>query len=523
MRQEEIQSSNIVTTGNIKRAKAAVTPSEADEMRTYEGGKDGKPQEQRDDGEHAGKWAVLAIVAVGVFMATLDSSIVNISLPTIAHSFGVPLSGAVEWVIIAYLVITAAVLMTAGRVADMIGRKPIWAGGLIVFTLGSALCGAAPTLGFLIAARALQGLGGALIMSISPAMLTRAFAASERGRALGLNAVVVALGVSTGPTLGGIITANLSWRWIFFVNLPIGIVGVIATLLVLTERLHRGEGKFDPLGALLLGIGLATLTLGVSFGQEWGWTSPLLLSTLAVSVVAFCFLVVVERRVAHPIIAFSLLRRRVFLSANTSLILSFLALFAVSFMLPFYLEELRGFPTEVAGLLLTPLPLTIAVFAPFSGALADRIGTRWLAAGGLTLACIGLVLISQLNAQSSVWDIVWRLVVTGLGQAWFQSPNNSALMGAAPKELQGAASGFLATGRVVGQSLSVALAGAVFTSLGGAMAGQLLVAHAGRLSAEQVISLQQTFANSFHVTFVVCAVIAAVGIFMSLVRGNEQA
>src|SRR6266487_4200977 len=521
MRQEEIQSSNIVTTGNIKRAKAAVTPSEADEMRTYEGGKDGKPQEQRDDGEHAGKWAVLAIVAVGVFMATLDSSIVNISLPTIAHSFGVPLSGAVEWVIIAYLVITAAVLMTAGRVADMIGRKPIWAGGLIVFTLGSALCGAAPTLGFLIAARALQGLGGALIMSISPAMLTRAFAASERGRALGLNAVVVALGVSTGPTLGGIITANLSWRWIFFVNLPIGIVGVIATLLVLTERLHRGEGKFDPLGALLLGIGLATLTLGVSFGQEWGWTSPLLLSTLAVSVVAFCFLVVVERRVAHPIIAFSLLRRRVFLSANTSLILSFLALFAVSFMLPFYLEELRGFPTEVAGLLLTPLPLTIAVFAPFSGALADRIGTRWLAAGGLTLACIGLVLISQLNAHSSVWDIVWRLVVTGLGQALFQSPNNSALMGAAPKGRQGSASGFLATGRVVGQSLSVALAGAVFASLGGAAAGRALATN-NNLSAAEIAALQQIFSHGFQITFIVCASIAAIGIFTSLVRGKEK-
>src|SRR6266702_7634833 len=169
MRQEEIQSSNIVTTGNIKRAKAAVTPSEADEMRTYEGGKDGKPQEQRDDGEHAGKWAVLAIVAVGVFMATLDSSIVNISLPKIASYFNVPLSGAVEWVIIAYLVATAAILLTAGRLADMFGHKMIWMIGLIIFTGGSAICGAAPSLALLIAARALQGIGGALLMAVSPA------------------------------------------------------------------------------------------------------------------------------------------------------------------------------------------------------------------------------------------------------------------------------------------------------------------------------------------------------------------
>jgi EmrB/QacA subfamily drug resistance transporter len=510
--QNEIQGSVVVTPGTETAPGAKIS----DEQRTQ------KDKRQQNDGEeHAGKWAVLAIVAVGVFMATLDSSIVNISLPTIAHYFGVPLSGAVEWVIIAYLVVVAGVLLTTGRLADMLGRKPIWAIGLIIFTAGSAICGAAPSLGLLIAARALQGLGGALIMAISPAMLTSAFSPQERGKALGMNAVVVALGVSAGPTLGGIITTYLSWRWIFYVNVPIGIVGVIATLLVLTERLHRGESRFDPLGAILLAIGLVLLTLGLSFGQEWGWSSPLLISSLAIGVVALVALYFVEKRVAHPVINLSMLHNRVFLSANLSLILSFLALFAVSFMLPFYLEELRNFPIEQAGLLLTPLPLTIAVFAPISGTLADRIGTRWLAAIGLTLACIGLVLISQLNAQSSVWDIIWRLIITGLGQALFQSPNNSALMGSAPKDQQGSASGFLATGRVVGQSLSVALAGAIFTSLGGATAGSILVTHHA-LSTTQVSSLQQTFSHSFQITFIVCASIAAIGILASLVRGKER-
>jgi len=511
--QNEIQRSTIVTPGTeAPRTKAHVQDTQR--IAT-------KDTPRRDDGERASKWAVLAIVAVGVFMATLDSSIVNISLPTIARAFGVPLSGAVEWVIIAYLVVVAGVLLTTGRLADMIGRKPIWAAGLIIFTAGSAICGVAPSLGLLIAARSLQGLGGALVMAISPAMLTSAFSAHERGKALGMNAVVVALGVSAGPTLGGIITTYLSWRWIFYVNVPIGIIGVVATLLVLTERLHRGKGHFDPLGAILLAIGLVLLTLGLSFGQEWGWSSPLLISSLAIGVVALVALYMVEKRVTNPIINLSMLHNRVFLSANLSLILSFLALFAVSFMLPFYLEELRGFPTEMAGLLLTPLPLTIAVFAPFSGALADRIGTRWLAATGLTLACIGLVLISQLNAQSSIWDIIWRLIVTGLGQALFQSPNNSALMGAAPKGQQGSASGFLATGRVVGQSLSVALAGAIFTSLGGATAGSILVSNHA-ISAAQISSLQQTFSNGFHMTFIVCASIAAIGILASLVRGKEQ-
>ena len=467
------------------------------------------------------KWTVLGVLAIGILMATLDSSIVNISLPSISHYFSVPLNGAVEWVIIAYLVVIAGVLLTLGRLADMVGRKMLWIVGLIMFTLGSAICGAAPTLLVLILARAFQGLGGALLMAVSPAMLTGAFPPEERGRALGINAVFVALGVSIGPTLGGLITQNLTWRWIFYVNVPLGIIGIICAVTILRERGLRLNGRFDPLGAFLLAAGLVALTLGLSFGQEWGWTSPALLSTLAVCVLALILLGIVETRIADPILDFSLLRNRVFLSANVSLILSNLALFTVSFMLPFYLEELRGIEPGQAGLLLTPLPLTIAVIAPFSGALADRIGSRWLAAGGLTLACVGLLLLSQLNAQSSLADIIWRLIFTGVGQALFQSPNNSALMGAAPRHQQGSASGFLATCRVVGQSVSVALSGAIFVGLGGAVAGSLL-ARGLFLPAADVAHLQGMFISAFHAAFVVCAIVAAVGVMTSLVRGREE-
>src|SRR5438270_8832143 len=290
MRQNETRRNNLAISDN--------TQATSDEMRSP-AVKDSQ-QPVAAGSQRTNKWAVLAIVAIGVFMATLDSSIVNISLPTIARYFGVPLSGPVEWVIIAYLVVTASVLLTAGRLADMIGHKAIWVTGLIIFITGSAICGAAPSLAILIAARGLQGLGGALLMAISPAMLTAAFPAHERGRALGINAVFVALGVSTGPTLGGIITTHLSWRWIFYVNVPIGIIGVIATLLILTEPLRRGKGKFDPMGALLLAIGLATLTLGLSFGQEWGWSSPLLISLLLLSAISLATLYVVEKRVANP-------------------------------------------------------------------------------------------------------------------------------------------------------------------------------------------------------------------------------
>ena len=476
-------------------------------------------QESLEEPKRTNKWAVMVVVAIGIFMATLDSSIVNISLPTIAAYFSVPLSGAVEWVVIAYLVATAAILLTAGRLADMIGRKIVWSAGLIIFTVGSAICGAAPNLSVLIAARLFQGVGGALLMAVSPALLTGAFPAHERGRALGLNAITVSLGITVGPTLGGFITQSFSWRWIFYVNVPIGIIGLILTWRILTEHPHRSPGRFDPLGALLLAVGLASLTGGLSFGQELGWSSPLILASLFVGIILLVILPFVETLVPNPVIVLSLLKNRVFTSALFSLMLSFLALFAVSFIFPFYLEELRGFSTQDAGLLLTPLTLVLAIVAPISGSLADRFGTRWLAVGGLTIACIGLVLISQLDEHSSVLDIIWRLAVTGFGQALFQSPNNSALMGAAPRELQGSAAGFLATGRVFGQTLSIALGGAIFAGLGGAVAGQAITTY--HLSRDQLHRLQHIFVYAFHVTFLICAAIAALGIFASLVRGQE--
>jgi EmrB/QacA subfamily drug resistance transporter len=482
------------------------------------------PAAGADRPEQANKWVVLVLAGIGAFMTTLDGSIVNISLPAIAHSFGVSLSGSVEWIIIGYLVAIAAVLLTFGRLADMLGRKPIWLAGLVVFTLGSAICGAAPTLGVLIAARLFQGLGAALIFAVNIAMITGVFPARDRGKALGMNSIVVALGISAGPTIGGIITQYLSWHWIFYINVPIGILLFIASRRLLTERMHWGQGKFDPLGATLLGIGLAAVTLGLSFGQEWGWTSLRLLIALIIGAGALYVGVLVERRVQDPVVDLALLTNRVFASANISFDLAMLALFAPGFLLPFYFEQLRGFSAVQAGLLLTPLSLAITVFAPISGTLADRLGSRWLAPLGLTIACIGLILLSQLNEKSSTWDIIWRLAFTGIGQGIFTAPNTRTMMGAAPRSQQGAASGLLATGRVIGQSLSIALTGAVFVGLGGSAAGNVLALQQQHqtLSAEQISSLQSAFVSSLHSAFLVCAAFAALGILTSFVCGNES-
>ena len=469
------------------------------------------------------RWQVLALVAVGTFMTTLDSSIVNISLPAIARGFGTPLSGTIEWVVIVYLVVIAALLLTFGRLSDVVGRKPVWLAGLLIFTLGSVLCGVSPTLAVLIGARALQGIGGAMIFAPSVALLTDTFPRQERGRAIGLNAVAVSIGVSAGPALGGIITEHLSWRWIFFLNLPIGLLAVLASARWLPRGTRKPE-RFDPLGALLLALGLAGLTLALSFGQEWGWLSVPVLACVAAAVFSLAALVVAERRVEQPNLDLGLFRRRAFSAALATLVLSFVALFAVSFLMPFYLENLRGFPPERSGLLLTPLSLAIGLVAPLSGTLADRVGSRWLASVGLALACVGLFLLSQVNATTGALDMVWRLVLVGAGTGMFQSPNNRALMQAAPGGGQGEASGVLGTGRVVGQSLSVAVAGAVFAALGGMEANTRLSAQASGapVPQEQVAALQQAFVTGFHVALLVCACVAAAGVLTSLVRAEPE-
>jgi EmrB/QacA subfamily drug resistance transporter len=476
-----------------------------------------------DTEERANKWIVLAIAGGAAFMTTLDSSIVNISLPAIARDFGVPLASSIEWVVIGYLVVIAALLLTVGRLADQIGRKPIFLAGVAIFTLGSAFCGAAPSLGILIAARLIQGVGAACIFAVNLAMITRAFPPSERGRALGVNAVIVALGVSAGPTIGGILTQSLSWRWIFYVNLPIGAVVLIAAWRLLTERPRRGHVRFDLAGAALLALGLASVTLGLSFGQEWGWTSLPFIASIVIGIASLAVALVVERRQPAPILDLTLLRNRVFISANVSFMLCMLALFAVGFLLPFYFEELRGYNALQSGLLLTPLSLSLAVVAPISGNLADRMGSRWLAPIGLSIACVGLLLLSRLDARTPLVYVILALVITGVGQGIFQAPNTRTLMGAAPVSRQGVASGILATSRVIGQSLSVAVAGAVFTSLGAATAGNILATQRGQLSGTQIATLQQTFVNGLHAAFLVCAILAAFGVATALVRGNEHA
>jgi EmrB/QacA subfamily drug resistance transporter len=469
-----------------------------------------------------GKWAIFGLVSVGTFMTTLDASIVNIALPSIAAAFGTPVSGPVEWVVIGYLVVIAATLLSFSRLADIAGRERVWLGGLALFTLGSALSGLAPTLLLLVAARVLQGVGAALIFAPALALIVDAFPRSQRGQALGMNALIVSLGVTAGPTLGGLITESLGWRWIFFVNVPLGLIGLLVAGRVFTFARGARARRFDLGGAVAFGLGLASLSLGLSFGSEWGWTSPALVLTLVVAFIALAAAILVERRRRDPLVDLGQLVSRRLGLPLASFLFSILALFAVSFLLPFYLEELRGLTPLAAGLLLTPYSLGLAVAAPISGRLADRGHARWLGPIGLGLAATGLFLLARVGVTTSFSDIVLWLALSGIGQGLFLSPNTSAVMSAVPADQSGTASGLIATTRVVGQALSVAIAGAIFVGLGGAAAGAALVAlvASGGPTSATGIALEGTFVAAMRAALLVSGLLAAAGAVTSLARSR---
>jgi EmrB/QacA subfamily drug resistance transporter len=403
---------------------------------------------------------ILVNACVITFMATLDGSIVNIALPTIAASLRVGIS-AVQWVVTSYLLVVSSLLLVWGRLSDIHGRKRFFAAGLGVFTLGSLLCGLSGSLPLLVASRAIQAVGASMSMALVQGIVTSTFPPAERGKALGFIGSVVAIGSLVGPSLGGLLVATAGWRSIFFINVPIGLVGVVLTFAVMPESKGRGtEEGFDWTGAILLFLAITAFFGGMLAFQEGALPPLASLGAVAAALVMFLAFLRSARKPA-PLVDGSLFSSRVFTMGVIDSSLSYVAMFSYTFFMPFYLQTVRGMGALHAGALMSLYPAVTAFLAPAAGALSDRITYRPLTIAGLLLNAAGLALLATLGPSTSLVAVGAIIVTLGVGGAFFQSPNNSSVMGSVPRERLGIAgslnSFFRNLGMVSGTTLAVSL------------------------------------------------------------------
>jgi EmrB/QacA subfamily drug resistance transporter len=409
------------------------------------------------------KWLVMASVGLGVFASTINMSIINISLPAIQTAFEADLS-TTEWIVLIYSVIQAVLLITVGRLSDIIGRKRLFILGTIFLSLGSLLCGLSTNIIQLILARAVQSVAGALLVANSAALVTDAFPPREFGVALGSLSSIVAIGFTFGPTLGGLILERASWPMIFFVSIPLGLLAAVLGTVSLHEHKTTSRQHFDLVGAITLSIFLFSGLLGITNGQENGWSSPILIILVLISIFSGALFFRIELRARYPVIDIELFRRRLVSIPLLSCLLYFLSISANTFLMPFLLQQSLGYSVQVTGLMLISVPITIALVAPFGGWLSDRIGSQILSSLGLALCGLALFLLSKLSMDASVQNIIPWLIVLGLGGALFNPPNNSALMGAVPADRRGVTAGLLATSRHLGITFGTVFAGLIWVS-----------------------------------------------------------
>jgi EmrB/QacA subfamily drug resistance transporter len=411
------------------------------------------------------KWWVLVAVGVGTLMSALDSSVVNVVLPVMRRELGTDVA-TIQWVVTGYLLVVSSLLLTFGRLGDLKGNRAMYLTGFAVFVLSSVFCGLSGGESELIAFRVVQALGAAMLFANAPAILTKTFPPTERGRVLGLQGTMTYLGLVIGPPLGGWLTGLFTWRAIFFINVPIGVTALLLGFAFIpADEVGASEERFDPAGAATFALGLALLLLTLNRGHDWGWTSPAVLALALAAAVLLAAFMTTERRVRWPMLDLSLFEARTFSASAAAATLNYVAVFTIIFLVPFYLIQGRGLAPGRAGLLLTVQAAVMAIVAPFSGALSDRIGPRWLATSGMVLLAAGLAGLGVAGRDTPLGLVAAALAVTGLGTGLFVSPNNSALMGAAPRHRQGIAAGVLALARNVGMVLGVGLAGAVFSTV----------------------------------------------------------
>ena len=457
------------------------------------------------------KWWTLGAVAFGLFMIMLDNTVVNVALPSMARDLGVGLS-ELEWIVTGYALTFASLMLTGGKLADLLGRRRIFVVGLVIFTGASLACGLAETGEFLIGARIVQGVGAALMNPATLSIIAATFPPHQRGMAIGIWAGVSALALAIGPLVGGLLTEHLAWNWIFFVNIPVGVVAVVASFILIRESKDESENqRLDLPGLVTSGLGLFALTYGLIEANTYGWTSARIVGAFAVAVAMLVTFVLLETRQRFPMLDLSLFRNGTFAGANLAVLLVALAMFGVFFFVSLYMQGILGYSAVEAGAAFLPMTVLIILIAPIAGKTSDRVGSRWLMTAGMLLVAGQLLYFSRQDEHSSYLNLLPGLVVGGMGMALVMTPSAAAAVRALPVDKSGVGSAVLNAFRQVGGSIGIALMGAI-------------MAHrVGDLSGPEVFRRPDRFIDGFSTSLEVAAGIAIVGAIVAaaLVRPHE--
>jgi EmrB/QacA subfamily drug resistance transporter len=455
------------------------------------------------------QWWTLAAVTFGLFMIMLDNTVVNVALPSMQDDLGISQAG-LEWVVNAYALTFGVLLLTGGKLADLFGRRFIFIVGLVVFTGSSLACGLATGSAMLITARTIQGIGAAMMNPATLSIISATFAPRQRGMAIGIWAGVSAMALAIGPLVGGILTEKINWSWIFFINVPIGVIGILAARLFIDEsRDTSAEQSLDLPGLLTSGIGLFALTYALISTNHHPWGSPLVLSMFAVAVVALGAFVVLEMRQRLPMLDLTLFKDPTFTGANIVMLLVGLAMFGIFFFNSLFFQRIIGYSAIQTGAIFLPMTVLVMFVAPLAGKFSDRVGSRWLMTSGMLLLTASLLTFAQLDIGSNFWDVLPALLLGGVGMGLVMTPTTAAAMGSVPVAKAGVGSAVINSMRQVGGSLGIAVLGAV-------VATQVHVT-GGPQFAEQ-------FTNGYHDALYVGAAItlSAAAVAVSLVRKIEH-
>ncbi|NRD79669.1 MFS transporter [Bacillus sp. BRMEA1] len=415
---------------------------------------------KKKQGKH---WYAVATVCIGAFMAALDASIINVALPNLEKQFSTSMN-EVEWVSLSYLISLASLILIFGRLADMLGRKWLYTIGFVIFSFSSLFCGLAPSLSILLGCRVLQGFGAAMLQANSVAIITAATPKEDLGKAIGFQASAQGIGLSVGPVAGGALLSFIGWKWLFFINLPIGFIGTFLGILFLPDEssVVKKHEKFDFIGALLFIPCIISIIYILNMGMKQGYGSQWMGFCYMIAVITFLLFIIYERKHAQPLVDFSLFKNVHFTMGNITGMMSFIVMYAVLLLTPYYLDEVKHLPILQASLLITAVPIGMTMSTPISGIMADQRGTAVPAMIGLSLSTIGGLMLSMINLTGTYILTCTGLFLVGAGIGMFTPPNNSSVMGNAPKKVLGVAGGILNMSRTLGMSLGITLGGLIF-------------------------------------------------------------